>query len=135
MLTVLHWIGSLLTVCGCFCGVPVCRFKRLYPDSSLQVETERLEAIQASLLGVFASHALLMAFALKLKMSAALRQPDRSSRQPGETRDWPGQQAATAAGLHPGNTERWLSAIGVLVLQTAYLGMLVACHPPAHGAA
>jgi hypothetical protein len=44
-----------------------------------------MEAVQASLLGVFASHALLMAFALKLKMSAALRQPDRSSRQPGES--------------------------------------------------
>lgn len=42
-----------------------------------------MQAVQASLLGVFASHALLMAFALKLKMSAALRQPDRSSRQPG----------------------------------------------------
>lgn len=40
--------------------------------------------MQASLLGVFASHALLLAFSLKLKMSAALRQPDRSSRQPGK---------------------------------------------------
>lgn len=60
------------------------RFRRLYPDSAVHVETERLEAVQASLLGVFASHALLMAFALKLKMSAALKQPDRSARQPGE---------------------------------------------------
>lgn len=46
-----------------------------------------MEAIRASLLAVFASHALLMAFALKLKMSAALRQPDRSSRQPGEEQE------------------------------------------------
>lgn len=65
-------------------AVTACRFRRLYPDSSIQVEAERLEAVQASLLGVFASHALLMAFALKLKMGAALRQPDRAGRQPGE---------------------------------------------------
>lgn len=60
------------------------RFRRLYPDSSSRVEAARMEAAQAALLGVFASHALLMAFALKLKMSAALRQPDKSSRQPGK---------------------------------------------------
>jgi hypothetical protein len=64
-------------------GACPCRFHRLYPDSSIQVETLRREAVQASLLGVFAAHALLLAFSLKLKMTAALRQPDRSSRQPG----------------------------------------------------
>jgi hypothetical protein len=35
---------------------------------------------------VFAAHALLLAFSLKLKMSAALHQPDKAARQPGERR-------------------------------------------------
>jgi hypothetical protein len=60
-----------------------CRFRRLYPDSALAIENERLEATQAALFGVFAAHALLLAFSLKLKMSAALHQPDKLARQPG----------------------------------------------------
>lgn len=58
-----------------------CRFRRLYPDSALHVEAERLEAIQASLFGVFAAQALLLAFSLKLKMSAALHQTDKGTKQ------------------------------------------------------
>jgi hypothetical protein len=50
----------------------------------VHVEAERLEAVQASLFGVFAAHALLLAFSLKLKMSAALHQPDKA-RQQGES--------------------------------------------------
>ncbi|KXZ48748.1 hypothetical protein GPECTOR_25g332 [Gonium pectorale] len=46
---------------------------RLFPDSKVQVEAEIYRATKASLLAVVAAHALLMAFALKLKMSAALR--------------------------------------------------------------
>jgi hypothetical protein len=59
-----------------------------------------MEAVRASLLGVFASHALLMAFALKLKMSAALRQPDRSSRQPGEQEE-EGPASTSRFAAHP----------------------------------
>ncbi|WIA13369.1 hypothetical protein OEZ85_006949 [Tetradesmus obliquus] len=59
------------------------KFRRLYPDSALAIEGERLEANQAALFGVFAAHALLLAFSLKLKMSAALHQPDKLARQPG----------------------------------------------------
>jgi hypothetical protein len=50
----------------------------------MAIENERLEATQAALFGVFAAHALLLAFSLKLKMSAALHQPDKVARQPGE---------------------------------------------------
>ncbi|GLC46128.1 hypothetical protein PLESTB_001193000 [Pleodorina starrii] len=46
---------------------------RLFPDSKVQVEREIYRATKASLLAVVASHALLMAFALKLKMTSALR--------------------------------------------------------------
>ncbi|KAG2447194.1 hypothetical protein HYH02_007936 [Chlamydomonas schloesseri] len=46
---------------------------RLFPDSKVQVEQEIYRATKASLLAVVASHALLMAFALKLKMTSALR--------------------------------------------------------------
>jgi hypothetical protein len=66
------------------------RFRRLYPDAALHVESLRFQAARASLLAVFAAHALLAAFALKLKASAALRQPDKGARQPG------------AAGVVPG---------------------------------
>ena len=38
------------------------------------MEEEGYKAVKASLLGVFAAHALLLAFTLKLKMGAALRQ-------------------------------------------------------------
>lgn len=57
------------------------RFRRLYPDSAIHVEAERLEAAQASLFGVFAAQSLLLAFSLKLKMSAAMQQPDKTVRQ------------------------------------------------------
>jgi hypothetical protein len=60
------------------------RFRRQYPDSALAIENERLEAAQAALFGVFAAHALLLAFSLKLKMSAALHQPDKTAQQQGE---------------------------------------------------
>ncbi|EFJ42256.1 hypothetical protein VOLCADRAFT_107353 [Volvox carteri f. nagariensis] len=46
---------------------------RLFPDSKVQVEREIFRATKAALLAVIASHALLMAFALKLKMTSALR--------------------------------------------------------------
>lgn len=68
---------SVLGTSRCLC----CRFRRLYPDSALHVEAERLEATQASLFGVFGAQALLLAFSLKLKMSAALRQTDKGTRQ------------------------------------------------------
>jgi hypothetical protein len=75
-----------------------CRFRRLYPDSALAIENERLEATQAALFGVFAAHALLLAFSLKLKMSAALHQPDKLARQPGAA-----AAAALTAALNPIN--------------------------------
>jgi hypothetical protein len=50
------------------------------------VEDERSAAIQASLLGVFAAQALLLAFSLKLRMSAALHQQDKAGSQP--TSEW-----------------------------------------------
>ncbi|GIM00281.1 hypothetical protein Vretimale_5429, partial [Volvox reticuliferus] len=54
--------------------VPIDRANsRLFPDSKVQVEQEIFRATKASLLAVVASHALLMAFALKLKMTSALR--------------------------------------------------------------
>ncbi|GLI61232.1 hypothetical protein VaNZ11_003532, partial [Volvox africanus] len=54
--------------------VPIDRANsRLFPDSKVQVEQEIFRATKASLLAVVASHALLMAFALKLKITSALR--------------------------------------------------------------
>ncbi|KAG2493679.1 hypothetical protein HYH03_008193 [Edaphochlamys debaryana] len=46
---------------------------RLFPDSKVQVEREIYRATKASLLAVVACHSLLMAFALKLKMTSTLR--------------------------------------------------------------
>ncbi len=67
-------------------GLPdIHKFRRLFPDSGSRVEAERLAAVQAALLGVFAAQALLLAFALKLKASAALQKQDA------------GQQAGTAS--------------------------------------
>jgi hypothetical protein len=45
----------------------------------MQVEAEIYKATKVSLLAVVASHALLMAFALKLKMGAALRQKEAAA--------------------------------------------------------
>eukprot|EP00879_Flechtneria_rotunda_P012843 GHRR01013409.1.p1 GENE.GHRR01013409.1~~GHRR01013409.1.p1 ORF type:complete len:1004 (+),score=317.90 GHRR01013409.1:346-3357(+) len=74
------WAGAFVVSLVLQTSLPlpdIQRFRRLYPDSALQVESERREAVQASLLGVFAGHALLLAFSLKLKMSAALHQLGR----------------------------------------------------------
>eukprot|EP00798_Chlamydomonas_sp_ICE-L_P014361 gene14361-20358_t len=55
---------------------PPAEMKRLFPDSKMEVELEIFMAARASLLGVFAAHALLMAFTLKLRCTAALKQQD-----------------------------------------------------------
>lgn len=44
---------------------------RLFPDSEREVEEERREALLASVLAVYAAEALLLAFSLKLRISAA----------------------------------------------------------------
>lgn len=56
----------------------------------LQVESELFKATRASLLAVFAAHALLMAFALKLRMSAALRQQEAKAAAGGLMGWWAG---------------------------------------------
>ncbi len=56
---------------------------RLFPDNILLAEAEREASVRSSLLGVFAAHSLLLAFTLKLKMSAALRSSDGRGQQVG----------------------------------------------------
>jgi len=55
---------------------PSAEMKRLFPDSKIEVEGEVMRAMRASLMGVFAGQSLLLAFTLKLRMSAALRQQE-----------------------------------------------------------
>ncbi|MEW5297524.1 MAG: hypothetical protein WDW36_000729 [Sanguina aurantia] len=47
---------------------------RLFPDSKMQVDSDIFYSTRAALMGLFGGHALLMAFALKLRVGAALRQ-------------------------------------------------------------
>ncbi|KAF8058100.1 hypothetical protein HT031_005760 [Scenedesmus sp. PABB004] len=85
-LVAVGWAGAFICAVVLQSTMPlpdIQRFRRLYPDSALQIEAERLEATRASLFGVFAAQALLLAFALKLRMSAALHAPDRAGRAPG----------------------------------------------------
>jgi hypothetical protein len=54
---------------------------RLFPDNPLLAEREQQQALLSSLMGVFAAHSLLLAFTIKLKVSAALRSSDSSKQQ------------------------------------------------------
>uniref|UniRef100_A0A7S3R236 Uncharacterized protein n=1 Tax=Dunaliella tertiolecta TaxID=3047 RepID=A0A7S3R236_DUNTE len=49
---------------------------RLFPDSRFQVEDELVHSTRAALLTVFAAQAILLAFALKLRLSSVLKQQD-----------------------------------------------------------
>eukprot|EP00798_Chlamydomonas_sp_ICE-L_P021509 gene21509-28492_t len=55
---------------------PEPKMRRLFPDSEMEVNWEVYMAVRAGLLGIFAAHALLFAFVLKLRTSAALRLQD-----------------------------------------------------------
>lgn len=57
--------------------------RRLFPDSKTEVDREVWMATRASLLGVFATHALLMAFTLKIRASSALRKQEGRLAQEG----------------------------------------------------
>jgi len=48
--------------------------RRLFPDSKIEVDREVWMTTRASLMGVFAAHALLLAFTLKLRAASVLRQ-------------------------------------------------------------
>jgi hypothetical protein len=54
---------------------------RLFPDNPVLAEREQQQALLSSLMGVFAAHSLLLAFTIKLKVSAALRSVDSSKQQ------------------------------------------------------
>ena len=71
----LSWSGSFAVAFVAAVGVVVPPVgpdaSRLFPDGVREVEEERREAVLASVLAVYASEALLLAFALKLRVSAA----------------------------------------------------------------
>jgi hypothetical protein len=78
------------------------QMKRLFPDSSIEVARELWMATRASLLGVFAAHALLMAFALKLKATASLHAADGGlSEEGGHDARLYGQGTAARYGQQP----------------------------------
>ncbi|GFR52564.1 hypothetical protein Agub_g15154, partial [Astrephomene gubernaculifera] len=83
---------------------------RLFPDSKVQVEAEIYRATKASLLAVVAAHALLMAFALKLKMTSALRRRAAAGLGRADQSNGAGMPTPPAFGSHPSSTSSAPSA-------------------------
>ncbi|KAK9824524.1 hypothetical protein WJX72_011089 [[Myrmecia] bisecta] len=75
---------------------------RLFPDAARQVDAERYQSNRAALMAIYAAEALLLAFALKMKVAAALaghRGPSSQSERHGPGMRSGGRTAQRAAGF------------------------------------